>query len=1689
MNLINSFLRFSILFFVSSFALSSMSLWAQAKNDTASKLADTSKSAAKVEKKLVIFVNPKIDGNIWLDKVLDVVSSTLLQREPSLICKNVLIDSNYAFSKATLLRSIKEIGKPALIITSSAAVSEAILSSTAELGYAPTLLTVSATRSGTKSLEKYPNSTGIMANLDYTKTTLLASALFPKAKQLVVLIFGTKNSNIMEEVKESLGDVPELAGKRIIYINADTLSSGELKSALLSYDINTPIVQVLSESATLLDKNNKNRIVASLVDSTKMPIFSQDGYPLQPGLVGGYVNLSTEYTEQIISLARKSLRYPNFADQSPFEVQSARPLIVYNEISDFNVSFENMPQGVILINPPVKWWQDYIAYAAFSILILILSVGLYLLYLYLKRREAAFKKVFEMEQNTVIMVDRKGRILFMRKPGDSTFFMKFRTDKVIADFLPEIQSIFKHVSGQVFLEKRSRVLHYEIADKFFEANINYIPSSEFGVECLTWAINDVTALQSAQRAESEMSNLLEISLMTAADWILTVDLDGTVTKCSESTAKYLSKTNEDIVGRKIWDVYQVENFRNKGDKSFPVLEAMRDNLRIDTSASAIITLDSGKIVRVSGSITPISDKSGKVTGALLIGRDISESYEKLSKLESANILMETTSNSAKIGYFVLNSEFKPTYYNLPSNFGVSVQDCITHPKKWMSDDDFARYKHGLDDLSKGKISKLEFRTESTKDSGSFYSITVVKNTSVEDEILYYGICQNITDIVASQKKYQSTFSMLTEIINNIPMDISLRNLDNDGRFVLVNSAFCTSVGKTKEEIEGKKILEIFTSAQSTALVNGDGEALSSNKLIISNEDFENSEGKLVHRKVAKIHISSTEYKSLILTIATDITDFWNLEHELKQKIKLLEAILENAPISIYAKNPDNDFRYELWNKLSDEMTLVPASEALGRTDFEIEAFPGSANSIRENDIEVLNSGKPYRGTLNFYLKNATPVVLDVWKNCVKLDDDKRMLVGIATNITELQLLEQKCKKLELESQSKSIHEKALNESLSLLIAGGDLDNLLNSVLQKIGMSTDADFCGLYKLLENHKTLSLNNVWKKNPAETMQSIGFTTIPNETFLAKLSEKRNVVVNDAHKAGYSKIRDIKLGEKDVESFAIFGIWIDNMLWGSVILAFYNKTAINPEDEKFLTVISHSIELAILRQKNLDYSFKNDEDKVLIFDSINVPIHYFNENGVLTDINKAALELAGNSKEFVLNDKSCRLLYGGLTKFDDMPVSKVMKTKEPCSQEVSIGDKTYLVSAMPIFSKSEELAGIVQYLADTTLITDAKKEIEKAKLAAESSNKAKNVFLATMSHEIRTPLNAIMGLSELLIMDPSTEKTEDPSIENVRSINTAGKALYTIINDVLELSKIEADKQNISYSWFNPHSVFAEVKNIFEPLASKKSLKLSFVLLEENTEIYFSESNLRQMLLNLLGNAVKFTDKGSIIIAYTLTPVKNDTSAIKIIVKDTGKGVHKDDFVRIFDPFEHMSDRKLSSGAEGAGLGLTIVSKIVQNLGGKISVSSELDVGTEFSIDFPEVMTRKSKGPHEAFAADISNVKGYKIWVVDDIEMNCKVLSMMLNKIGADCTYMTSPTEAIEKLKSGERPNLIMTDMWMPVMNGEEFATHIKRIDPSLPVIAVTADTDATKNFGMENFQNIIYKPVTIKKLDEVLLSDEKK
>jgi PAS domain S-box-containing protein len=456
-------------------------------------------------------------------------------------------------------------------------------------------------------------------------------------------------------------------------------------------------------------------------------------------------------------------------------------------------------------------------------------------------------------------------------------------------------------------------------------------------------------------------------------------------------------------------------------------------------------------------------------------------------------------------------------------------------------------------------------------------------------------------------------------------------------------------------------------------------------------------------------------------------------------------------------------------------------------------------------------------------------------------------------------------------------------------------------------------------------------------------------------------------------------------------------------------------------------------------------------------IGIFFWNLSGSILDANDAFLEMLGYSRQELLAgevnwERMTPLEYRAL---DERKAAEIRDTRTCTPYEKEFlgkdGGRIPVLIGAVLFDDSPDHG--VAFVLDLSERKRAEAERE-ARHAAEAANRAKSAFLANMSHELRTPLNAILGYAQLLKKEPALS---DRLVGGLDTIEQSGRHLLTLITDILDLAKIEAGKFELWPEWLNFPLLLSVVKDIARVRAEQKDLLFTLAAASDLPHsIQADEKRLRQVLLNLVGNAVKFTDRGEVILRVECLAREGATATLRFEVSDSGVGIASEELETIFQPFEQVGamDRRIA----GTGLGLAISRQLVRLMGGEIQVDSAVGRGSRFWFD----LTLPAVEAEASARSTLPVVVGYAgrrrtVLIVDDVASNRALLADLLGGLGFNIAEAENGARAIECAQAAH-PDLVLMDLGMPVMGGVEAVRRLRALPElaQLPIIMLSASTE---------------------------------
>ncbi|MBB5634978.1 PAS domain S-box-containing protein [Pedobacter cryoconitis] len=505
-----------------------------------------------------------------------------------------------------------------------------------------------------------------------------------------------------------------------------------------------------------------------------------------------------------------------------------------------------------------------------------------------------------------------------------------------------------------------------------------------------------------------------------------------------------------------------------------------------------------------------------------------------------------------------------------------------------------------------------------------------------------------------------------------------------------------------------------------------------------------------------------------------------------------------------------------------------------------------------------------------------------------------------------------------------------------------------------------------------------------------------------------------------------------------------------------FENVEVKNNSDD--LLIIAEHLHEEIAKRKNAEQALKIKEEKYRgILANMNLGLMEVDNDEVIQYVNKSFCKMSGYQPEELLGTKaSVVLAFPQHSKNTLKEKNKLRRNGKSDTYEIFVHSKKgegrwWLISGAPRYNDQNDLVGSIGIHLDITQQKQLELDLIRAKEQAEASTLAKEMFLANMSHEIRTPMNAILGMANQL------KKTNLASNQLffLNTINSAADSLLIIINDILDLTKIDSGKLTLENIGFVPLAVVDRVLQVMTHKAEEKGIKLVSSYIDSNlAKILIGDPHrINQVLLNLVSNAIKFTQKGTVDINFIVVEDSQLWQRIKVTVSDTGIGMDEAFKIRLFDKFSQEDDT-VTRKYGGTGLGMSISKELIGLMAGEIEVESKKNVGSSISFTLKlEKGTEESLPDKSEDEIDVRVFSGRKVLVTDDNEINRLLASTILQAYNVNCEEAINGVDAIEKLQQHSY-DLVLMDVQMPIMDGMEAVKIIRnKLLNKTPIIALTA------------------------------------
>jgi PAS domain S-box-containing protein len=1256
-----------------------------------------------------------------------------------------------------------------------------------------------------------------------------------------------------------------------------------------------------------------------------------------------------------------------------------------------------------------------------------------------------------------------------------------------------------------------------------------VSHSQFPGESLyVVSLRDITERRQAQSALQESEERFRQLAENIEDvfWLLTL---------VPLNILYVSPAYENIWGKTCDSLY--ENPLNIFDSIYPEdRDRFRMNLHRQTLGES--TYIEYRIVRGDGEIRwiyersfPVLDKRGKVMRIAGISEDITERKKNTEDLQVTHKQLEFHLENSPLGFIEWTQDYRVAQWSGTAEkiFGWLSSEAIgkryddwgfIYEESW---EDFAEV---LDRMKNKKQPRMIFETINFTKNGThlhcqWYNSILLNHQG--EFLSLFSFVLDVSDRHRAELALKESEERFRAIFEQAAVGMSICTLN--GQFFRVNQKLCDIVSYTREELLDRTFQNITivrdrreNEEYVSQLLRGAISHYSMEKRYIS----KTGEIVWVNVMVSLMRDRQNQPKYFIYAVE-DISDRKRAEIALVNSEERFRVIFEQAAVGIFRINLSGKF-IQVNQRFCD---------ILGYSKFDF-LHKKIKNFIHTKDLKnhlnyfdklLQNQIKSYELEERYIRKNGESHWVKIVVSVVYEAEEKpQYMIGIVEDIQER-------KTAEIKLQYRLALETAVAQVSRQLVTSDRRD--IQEILKTIGIAVGANRVFVNYFTEHRSIISMIAEWSdRENAETLANLNKVNADKFSWwMEQLNANQNIIVDNIDRLPISAKNEKKylqsIGVKSVLAVPIFtknsnntiqpnypngdsrsGSALRNCsnqeasvgrLWGSIGLNSYEtKQDWSNEDAQMLRMVGEMIYNYLSRMQTEAELRDSEALYAGIFDHAAESIFLLDisANGELIykTINPTNEQLFQMSRVDVIGKSLSEVRSPQLTRDFMQKFQQCIKSEKPINYEESIslpeGTYNFLTTLVPIADSTGKIVKIQGSSRDITTQKQVEAALKEAKEAADAANRAKSLFLANMSHELRTPLNAILGFTQLLVRNPQIRLEQREQLE---IILRSGEHLLSLINDILDLSKIEAGRITVNTESFNLVKMLDNIYEMLQIRADVKGLEFKIIRSESLPQYIKTDQNkLRQILINLLGNAIKFTKSGSVTLQVkTISDIHNGGTDQRDSAKrtnganrfniqpsdpqtpdrlifevvDTGLGIAPEERESLFDAFVQSQSGKQSN--EGTGLGLAISQQFVKLIGGDISVESTLGKGSVFKFDIQfqpvaadELQDLLAQREIEVTAANsvviglAPNQPQYRILVVEDIWASRKLLVKLLEQIGFEVQQASHGEEAVSIWHSWQ-PHLIFMDIRMPVMDGYQATKEIRAsVNGEAPIIiALTA------------------------------------
>ncbi len=1194
-------------------------------------------------------------------------------------------------------------------------------------------------------------------------------------------------------------------------------------------------------------------------------------------------------------------------------------------------------------------------------------------------------------------------------------------------------------------------------------------------------VMDITGQKEQEEVIRRSEEYHRTLLRSIGDGVITTDIDANVIGMNPVAVQLTGWTEEQATGRPLSEIFCMVDAQTRQKVDNPAYLVLKTGKKVGLASQTLLLAQDGAEYLIADSASPIRNDQCDITGVVLVFRDVSQEYLLKSSVEENEEKYHTLFKSANDAIMIMdNQHFIDCNDRALALFGCTRKEFIgKRPDEFSPEfqpDGCTSEEKATTKIREAILGQAQlFEWKHSRLDGTLFDVEVsLSHLSYGGKDRLLTIVRDITERKRYEAKQNQMEEQLKSLLNNLP---DLLIIHQQGLIVYANQSTLDKVGCTYKELVGSHVLDYVEESDRKKIKS----ILKKHANGACRNDYE-TKIKQKNGEVRDVIVRSVsiDYGGIpsAMIILIDITDRKLSEERLKESEINFHTFFDSTADLLFVLNEKGQIvdanktalgrlgyeKEELIGKLS--LTLRPKSTWKEGKAILAKILAGTADYcsiplVTKSGSEIMVETRVFQG---FW--NKKPAFFSVIKDVTQIKQSEEKFshaFQLGSNLMTIsnaqtgRLLEVNDHFLQILEYSRDEVIGKTSKDLNLFEDYTEREKIKSLAVER-GIVRDFELT--LKTQTGEKLIVLLTSSTLHVGEELCLL--TTMVDitdrkrsEEALVQQAKLQKMLMNIA--SGYINIPIIKVSEAIQESFKELGEFISSDQNYIFYFDFDRQTASVKYEWVNNGFVPHMEELQDLPLET--FSGLIDEHK-------KGNVVYVEDVQVLPDSPpKAAFEQQGVKSYLAIPMMSGNECIGFIG------FNSIRSYHQYSDEEISL----LQLFADMLVSVSNRAKTEKELLETNSDLKTATEKANEMAIHAEQANVSKSVFLANMSHEIRTPLNAIIGFSQLLNRDRQLTETQR---EYLTSIIRAGEHLLALINDILELSKVEAGRIELNPTNVDLRSLIEDVRMIFKERSDSKHLQLICETADDLPHyVMVDEGKLRQILVNLIGNAIKFTDAGGVAVRVRSENTNSLGSRLYVEVQDSGSGIPQNEFDKLFKHFEQTSSG-IKKGS-GTGLGLALSRELARLMGGDISVSSEVGKGSVFAFS-----VKLEEGKEEAVESTSYNrvqciAKGdeeYRILVVDDKEENLHVAVNLLKMVGFKTNEAVNGKDAIEKFEAWH-PHLILMDMRMPVMDGYEATLRIKSTEQGkqIPIVALTASAfgEEQKKIEQLNVQGYIRKP----------------